>query len=419
MTDNRLSVRLNEEPLGYLDLVGGSKMRFAYLPSASRPLSLSMPVRDTPYANRACEAFFGGLLPESPHARQELSRLLHVGIKNSFGILEALGYDCAGAVSIRGIDEPVLESALHKLDGTSISTSDLGQLLRELPQRPLLAGTNGMRISLAGAQEKAAVCLLDNEILLPANGSPTTHIIKPRINSSKILDSVANEYFCMTLAKLSGLETPVVEMRAADGIDFLLIQRYDRKWVDSEQILRIHQEDFCQAMGIVPWDKYQIDGGPTLQKSFELLKHTKIPAINRAKLLNLVIFNYLIGNCDAHGKNFSLLHDDDGNTRLAPVYDLMNTSIYPEVDTRLAMSIGGASQADKVYKSNWEKFCKDIGLSFPGFVTIALTLTAATRRNSVHLSKEMKKTGTFKPIIDEITDSIKRHGDFLTRQLNS
>jgi serine/threonine-protein kinase HipA len=222
----------------------------------------------------------------------------------------------------------------------------LEALLKELPARPLLAGEQGIRLSLAGAQDKLAIRVEDDAICLPLGGAPSAHILKP--NVERFEGVVSNEAFCMRLAAAAGLPAAAVEIRKTGDLEFLLVERYDRHHrpgADGAPVPeRLHQEDFCQPLGIVPEHKYQKEGGPSLKACFALLREvSSAPVIDLAHLLNAVIFNYVVGNNDAHGKNFSLVcrgSAADRQIRLSPLYDVVSTVCYPSLSPEMAMRIG-------------------------------------------------------------------------------
>lgn len=376
MKERELSVRLHGRPIGSLRLHSGS-MQFTYEQNAARALSLSMPVRQAPYKSKVCEAFFGGLLPEDPDKKKTIATVFGINSNSNFSLLEKIGVDCAGAVSLHQPSEPVIEDQFQPVTGTALSEQELYSCLRELPVRPLLAGVQGVRISLAGAQEKAALCLIDGLLNIPSSGVPTTHILKPRIGGLE--QSVANEYFCMSLARMVGLKTATVEFRRAVDIEYLLVERYDRAYTENKHIGRIHQEDFCQAFGIVSTKKYEADGGPSFRDCFAIIDKVSFPAVDKVELLKRVLFNFIVGNADCHGKNFSLLHHEDGQIRLAPAYDILSTAIYSKLTTHNAMSIGGESELNSVRYRHWEKFCKQTNI-----------LPAALRRAAKDLSKRIE-----------------------------
>ncbi len=249
---------------------------------------------------------------------------------------------------------------------------ELVAILKKLPKRPLLAGEEGVRLSLAGAQDKVALRVDGDKVSLPLRGAPSTHILKPAIE--RFEGVVLNELLAMKLATAVGLSAAAVETRTVEDMTFLLVERYDRvhrKTADEELIIdRIHQEDFCQALNIVPETKYQKEGGPSLKDCFDLLREvSSAPVIDLARLLDAVIFNYLVGNNDAHGKNFSLLYSAAGTRdlqiRLAPLYDIVSTDYYPELSREMAMKIGGEYSSERVTPKNFEKLAEEAGLAKP------------------------------------------------------
>ena len=237
------------------------------------------------------------------------------------------------------------------------------EVLDKLPWRPLLAGEAGLRLSLAGAQSKLPVVTVDGQIAPPAPGQPTTHILKPAI-----LDfphTTENEAFAMRLARSVGLDVASVEPRRVGDRTYLLVARYDRSPGPDGRVRRVHQEDFCQALGIPPEAKYAGEGGPGLKDGFALLRRVALrPAVDLLKLLDATIFNLIVGNADAHGKNFSLLYDAAG-PRLAPLYDLVMTAAYPELSPALAMPIGGCASLAEMDSHRWTAFAEETTLGLP------------------------------------------------------
>jgi len=284
-------------------------------------------------------------------------------------MLERIGGECAGAVTFVPAGEPLPE---RNYGYRKLSPAELIAILKELPRRPLLAGEIGVRLSLAGAQDKVAVRIEKDGVSLPLGGAPSTHILKPAID--RFEGVVFNEALSMELAAAIGLPTAPVETRTVEGMTFLLVERYDRvhRQTPGEEpvVERVHQEDFCQAQGIVPETKYQKEGGPSLKDCFNLLRAiSSAPVIDLARLLDGVIFNYLVGNNDAHSKNFSLVYPGAGTgdlqVRLAPLYDVVSTIYYPELSPEMAMKIGGEYSSERVTPRNFEKLAEEAGLAKP------------------------------------------------------
>lgn len=334
----------------------------AWLADESAPaLSASLPKRAEPFARRECRPFFGGLLPEESQ-RDAAAQALGVSRGNDFALLDRLGGDVAGALQLlppgEGPTEPALGQRPVPLDDDGVI-----RVLDALPARPLLAGEEGLRLSLAGAQSKVPVILVDGAVALPAPGQPTTHILKPPI--ARFSATTENEAFVMRLAAAIGLGVAPVEPRVVRDRPYLLVERYDRAVATSGQVRRIHQEDFCQALGVAPETKYASEGGPTFKDCFALLRRiAERPAVDVLKLLDAVIFNAIAGNADAHGKNFSILYSDEG-PRLAPLYDLLATVAYPELSPKFAMKIGKRSTLAELDARGWGAFAADAGLGLP------------------------------------------------------
>jgi serine/threonine-protein kinase HipA len=364
MTD-RLSVWWDGRISGCLYLGPDGETLFAYdadwlADPKAPPLSFSLPKQAAPFKRSAVQAFFGGILPEEGQ-RTAIARALGVSADNEFRLLEYLGGEVAGALTLlpEGETPASPSDAAPKL----LDSHALVQLLDHLPLRPMLAGEDGLRLSLAGAQSKLPVLLIDGQIALPAPGQPTSHILKPPI--SRFEGTTENEYFCMSLASAIGLEVAAVEMRVVANRPFLLVTRYDRAIDKSGTVTRLHQEDFAQALGIPSHRKYASEGGPIFPDCFALLRRAATrPAREVLKLLDAAIFNLIIGNADAHAKNFSLLHSGSIIT-LAPLYDLLSTVIYPTLHVKLAMKIGGKAVLEDIEPRHWERFAADAGLGAP------------------------------------------------------
>lgn len=367
--EKTLHVYMHAHKTGMLVQDMNGELSFSYDQSYLRhqgaiPLSFSLPLQEAKFNNSNCRGFFSGLLPES-EVRKVVAKNLGISAKNDFSMLQEIGGECAGALSFF---VPGHEESVHAKDNKHLTEFEFAGILRSLPQRPLLAGHKDIRLSLAGAQEKLAIIYDDDGIALPLGSAISTHIVKPDL--VKFPDIIYNEELCMQLAQLIGIQTADAQIKYADTIPFLLIKRYDRMQPHqtNKPVERIHQEDFCQALGMISDRKYQREGGPSLANCFQLIRDTsEVPATDLIQILNAVLFNFLIGNNDAHGKNFSFLYviNDDGSfsMRLAPFYDLIATSYYPELSPLMAMEIGDKYKSAEVKLKHFEKFAHQCGLS--------------------------------------------------------
>ena len=357
-----LNVQYDRELVGQLIQDDGGQMTFKYDASwLGKPepiaLSRSLPLREETFTQKECRGFFGGTLPEEDN-RKIIARILGISDKNDFAMLEQIGGECAGAISFLPEDEEIPDDDDRYRD---LADAELAKILRELPRRPLMAGEDGIRLSLAGAQDKIAVRIDDGKISIPRGSAPSSHVLKPAIDTYEGV--VFNEAFCMALARAGGLNAAPVDIGKVEDIDYLLVERYDRIRDGEENIQRLHQEDFCQALGIPSEIKYQSEGGPSLVNCFDLIRDaSSAPALDLIAMLDAVIFNLLIGNHDAHAKNFSLLYMPDRSVRLAPLYDLVSTVYYEELTNKMAMKIGKQPESALIRPEDVDQLAADAGL---------------------------------------------------------
>jgi serine/threonine-protein kinase HipA len=402
--DGRLVGQLTQDKHGELG--------FAYTPAwlddeAAQPLSASLPKRAEPFTRRECRPFFGGLLPEEGQ-REAAAQALGVSRANDFALLDRLGGDVAGALQLLPPGEvPAYLAPDHR--PTRLDDAGLIRVLDALPVRPLLAGEEGLRLSLAGAQSKVPVVLVEGAVALPAPGQPTTHILKPPI--SRFAATTENEAFVMRLAAAIGLDVAPVEARTVQDRSFLLVQRYDRAIGHDGIVRRIHQEDFCQALGVPPETKYASEGGPTFKDCFALLRRVaERPAVDVLKLLDAVIFNVIAGNADAHGKNFSIL-DGDGGPRLAPLYDLLATVAYPDLSPKFAMKIGKRATLAELDAKGWAAFAADAGLGLPLIRRRVAEISKEVLEKAAATAEELSRPELDRAAIEQFANMIRDRAD--------
>lgn len=410
-----LDVYLHEKKAGLLTQGDDGRLKFAYAPDYltqqdAPAISVSMPLGEEPYPDKIARAYFSGLLPDE-RARRRLASALGITEGNAFGLLEVIGGECAGALSLLPEGEPL--HGLEEQPLEALSEKRLIEILDLLRAKPLLGGEEGIRLSLAGAQDKLAVCVVDGEIALAKDGQPTTHILKPFIEG---LDgTVENEIFCMKLAEKIGLAAPPVTKGSAGETDFILVERYDRIKNKTGTISRLHQEDFCQALSVPPELKYEDEGGPGISESQELIqKYTQRPAADRLAFQRMVIFHYLVGNADAHAKNYSLLYRDRAPD-LAPLYDVVCTAAYPRLSKKLAMKIGGRDVADTIQLAHWENIVPGTRGAQRLLLKDIQDLSSAARTSADTLLEKLESEGIDHPILKRVREIIETRTTYLLR----
>ncbi len=320
------------------------------------PISLSMPLGDRIWTSAVVAPWLMNLLPEGDPLRA-MMRALGVAREDVLGLVERIGGDLAGALRVGG--PRVANNAGYRDIGTA---ADLERIIEELPAKPFLVGDDGVTMSLAGAQEKLPVAVIEGRIAIPLNGAPSTHILKP--DNPRLVGSVANEALCMVLARLCDLPTAEVACGRAGDRNYLLVERYDRETV-APGVRRLHQEDFCQALGRPPGSKYQHNqtgvAGPSLAEMFGVVRD-HMTAVDTTRLLEAVIFNIAIGNVDSHAKNYSILLGPDRST-LAPLYDLMSGLSWGNITPNHAQSIGDQQRGPYIYGRHWRRMAEACGLA--------------------------------------------------------
>ncbi|ESQ92821.1 type II toxin-antitoxin system HipA family toxin [Asticcacaulis benevestitus] len=377
------------------------------------PISAWLPKQVEPFGRAKTRPFFAGLLPEADML-DRVAKNLGISKTNDFKLLQELGGDVAGALTLwaKGQTPPIYDGDIAT---TPLTDDELANLLDDLPKRPLMAGKTKVRLSLAGAQTKVPVVLVDGRIALPAQGQPTTHILKPPMANYPA--STENEAFAMTLAGAVGLDVAPAVPGLVNGRPYLLVTRYDRRREADGSYTRLHQEDFCQALGKNPERKYAAEGGPTFKMSFDLLRQaTTRPAIETLKFLDAALFNLIIGNADAHGKNFSLLYEG-GRTRLAPLYDLLCTVAYPDVQSRLAMQFVDASNLDRFTSKRWERFAIWVQVGAPHLRRRLLQLGQLVLRHSDAVAEALAADGFDAGASRGYAAIVKRRSEVLLNQV--
>jgi serine/threonine-protein kinase HipA len=412
--DQRLDVYLRGDRVGALERQGPTRYRFRYSEEVversgegALVLSACLPARREPFRSSQTKPFFEGLLPEGA-IRSTIARSFGLSEDNGFGLLGELGADCAGAVVILPPDAPTPTIDIGSVDWLDDDT--LAQRVADLPRNPLGVGNarSRVRLSLAGVQPKLVVTRAPSgKIGQPTRGVPSTHIVKPPLQ--QFPDLVANELFCLRVARLCGLRVAAAETLEIAGSACLLVERWDRTIADDGRIARLHQEDFCQALGLLPAAKYEVEGGPSFPALVEGRRQLGGPALalDLNELVRALALNFLLGNADAHGKNYALLYDPIGVPRLAPLYDIVSTSVYPELQRSLAMSIGGIDDPDAIGIAAWQSLASHSGLGTQ-VPRVVQGFAERVVANGRAVGDASRAEGWHRPVVDEIVGVAER-----------
>jgi len=373
MYDEELNVWTNGNNVGYLWRKDRNEMGCQYsaewLENPVRfPVSKTLPLRAESYEpgseNRVAHHYFANLLPEA-NSRMRICREKKISVDNDFELLRAIGGECAGALSILGDESQDVAPKYHLLSDENLTEL----LIKRNPSVVVEAGDNPPRLSLAGAQDKAPVKYDNGKFYIPLDNAISTHILKYRLRD--INHVPAYETITMWTAAELKLDVSEIDYCTHEDESFTLSKRYDRL-VTADGLVRLHQEDFCQASGRSSSSKYEHEGGPTFAECLQLIKeHSTQPLKDIPRLIQWQVFNYLVGNSDAHAKNLSFLYGQDNATRLSPFYDLIAIHAWPShvFNHELALSIGGEMNINNIKREHWEKLADECDTSFKLFDT--------------------------------------------------
>lgn len=408
MVSEKLSVYLHNSLAGQIWLDDTSRFSFQYdysyieNPDAI-PLSLSLPLREEPYLNDTARPFFSNLLPEG-EVRSLVAKIKQISEHNDFKLLEAIGGECAGAVSI----VPEYTSLSTESDYIALSEQEVEDIIDENAIRPVLILKDELRLSLAGAQNKIPVYIDNNRFYLTFGIAPSSHILKPQ--SPYFGDVVQNEHFCMRLADVVQLTVPKSFIWKGKNHIAYIVERYDRIKAQDGIIERLHQEDLCQVLGCMPDQKYENEGGPGLAECCQILDmYSSQPILDKQALVKWVIFNYFIGNADAHAKNLSLLRGIDGSIHLAPFYDLISTRVYPEISKKMAMKIGKERRFDWIMERHWQQMADQLDLKFTYLKKLLREIAEALETVMIQMADSIILEYNGEKTIQEICKIINTH----------
>lgn len=382
--------RVRSDKRGKLSLAYDRRWREA---RDAYPLSLAMPLTAEEHGSGTVEAFLWGLLPDNEIVLQRWGKRFQVSPRSAFALISHVGEDCAGAVQFVPPDR--LEAVQKGSQGEVEWLDEKGiaerlKTLREDHAAWRLPRDTG-QFSLAGAQPKTALLREDGRWGIPSGRTPTTHILKPPTGGFG--GHAENEHFCLALARAVGLPAAASQVLRFRDETAIAVERYDRLR-SGKQVLRVHQEDVCQALGAMPTKKYQNEGGPGVTEIVELLRtHSSDRQEDVRSFIGAVGFNWLIAGTDAHAKNYSLLIAAGSRVRLAPLYDVASILPYDDIDlhkAKLAMKIGGEYQLLLIGLRRWQKLTREVRIDADELVE---RLGAMARQLPDEISDARKRAG--------------------------
>ncbi|MDB5806028.1 MAG: toxin HipA [Betaproteobacteria bacterium] len=375
-----LKVLLNNRLVGHLRKEAGGAVEFTYDEGwieweGNLPISLSLPIRKDPYKGEKVIAVFDNLLPDSEQLRRRVAEKVGAAGTDPYSLLAQIGRDCVGALQFLGADDNT-EYGSPKIEGEEISGEDIEILLKDLARAPLgLDRDQDFRISVAGAQEKTALLRYEGAWLKPHGTTPTSHLFKTQIgtlqNGLDLSNSVENEYYCLALLRRFGLDVAKAEIKTFGKTKALVVERFDRIWTGDKRLVRLPQEDCCQALSVPSTRKYENDGGPGIVKILKLLQGADSPSDDQLAFLKAQIIFWLIGAVDGHAKNFSIYLLPGGRFGLQPFYDVITAQ--PSLDKgqvqkkqmKLAMAVGDGRhyKLEEIQPRHYFQTVRQAGLS--------------------------------------------------------
>ncbi|MEZ5837289.1 MAG: type II toxin-antitoxin system HipA family toxin [Geminicoccaceae bacterium] len=375
-----LRVYLNNRRVGTLSRETSGAIGFGYHEdwlgwTHALPVSLSLPLRETSYRGEPVAAVFENLLPDSDKLRRLVAEKVGARGIDAYSLLTRIGHDCVGALQFISGDDDAPD-AIGKMNGEVVDAASIEKMLKGLSQAPLgLSGDNAFRISVAGAQEKTALLRYDGQWIKPHGATPTTHLIKTQIGrlpgGIDLSDSVENEYYCLKLTGAFDLPVNTATIEMFGNTKALVIERFDRHWTRDGRLLRLPQEDCCQALSVPPTLKYQNEGGPGMIDVLNLLQGSDTPVEDQNLFLKAQLLFWLIGATDGHAKNFSVRLFPGGGYRMTPLYDIvtaqpaLNARQIERKQMKMAMSVGNNRhyRFDQIHGRHFVQIAKRAGLS--------------------------------------------------------
>jgi serine/threonine-protein kinase HipA len=417
-----LRVYLNNRRVGTLSREASGAIGFAYHEDwlgweHALPVSLSLPLRETPYRGEPVAAVFENLLPDSDKLRRLVAEKVGARGTDAYSMLTKIGHDCVGALQFIAGDDDAPD-ATGTLEGEPVDEAAIEKILKGLSQAPLgLTGDDAFRISVAGAQEKTALLWHDGQWIKPHGTTPTTHLIKTQIGELPggidLSDSVENEYYCLKLTEAFGLPVNTATIETFGDTKALAIERFDRRWTKDGRLLRLPQEDCCQALSVPPTLKYQNEGGPGMVDVLDLLKGSDTPMEDQEIFLKAQLVFWLIGATDGHAKNFSVFLSPGGSYRMTPLYDILtaqpalNARQIERKQMKMAMSVGNSRhyRFDQIHGRHFVQTAMRAGLSKKRATAIIEDIEAKAPEAMETTAKALPK-GFPTAVVDIVSDAV-------------
>jgi serine/threonine-protein kinase HipA len=443
---------LGSDKVGEVRLARGGRLCFTYEDAwrtrpGAVPLSLSMPLAAKEHGHGVIDAFLWGLLPDNAAVLRRWGARFQVSARNAYALIAHVGEDCAGAV--RFVRPERLVEARTPPTGMEVEwleEADVASRLRTLraDRAAWRTPADTGQFSLAGAQAKTALLCLDGRWGVPCGWTPTTHILKPR--SDEFEGHVENEHLCLALARALGLPAAGSEVLWFEDQPATVVERYDRlptaslaaaavdagdgeraatltALATTQPILRVHQEDLCQALGLPPTTKYQAEGGPTPASVTDLLRSSSSRSLDDVcTFVDALAFNWLIGGTDGHAKNYSLLHAGAGRVRLAPLYDLGSALPYFGMEERglkLAMKVGGEYRLPNIDGRRWRKLAEELALDADDTIARIAALAARLPGELESVVNDMRARGLTHPVLDRLVVGLSLRIEACRRRLGA
>nr|WP_298375642.1 type II toxin-antitoxin system HipA family toxin [uncultured Halomonas sp.] len=436
-----LTVALNGIEVGRLSLESSGAMLFRYLPEwvnrpGARAISLSLPLAATRYRGEVVYNFFDNLLPDSEAIRARLQARFQVATRHPFDLLAAIGRDCVGAIQLYPVGAAIPD--VNRVTAEPMGDNAIDRLLNGYQDSPLgMSRDSDFRISLAGAQEKIALLWYQKNWHRPLSATPTSHIFKLPIgflshSNIDLRESGENEWLCLKVLEAFGLPVAQAELAQFGKRTVLVVERFDRRWSrDGSWLMRLPQEDFCQALGIAPALKYESDGGPGIKASMNLLIGSQQAMQDRDAFFKAQVMFWLLAAIDGHAKNFSLFLEPESAYRMTPLYDiisaypLMAKGSLPSTRAKMAMSLKGKNRHyrwSRIQPRHFISTAQDVGFSRQRAIAVMQEILAQADTAMRHVESCLPAgfpEAVSGPIIGELNQQLKRLQEWMEGVANS